>query len=44
MKLTDIFEAFSDMGKLSPEELQKGQQLNSEELGNFKQVDGRTFF
>lgn len=43
MKISDITEAFSDIGKLDPEQLQKGQRLvpNGD---NFKQVDGRVFY
>lgn len=37
-------EAFKDIGKLSPEELKKGQYLDPKEEGNFKRVDGRTFY
>ena len=36
-------EAFSDLGKLSPEKLQKGQRLTPNE-NNFQQVNGRVFY
>jgi len=42
-KLDWYLEAFKDIGKLSPEELQKGQYLNPKD-DNFKQVDGRIFY
>ena len=35
-------EAFKDMGNLSPEELKKGQRLDSAD--NFKEVDARVFY
>lgn len=38
-----FYEAYSDMGKLSPEQLARGQRLDPEEHDNFKQVDGRVF-
>lgn len=38
-----FYEAFSDLGKLSPEQLRKGQRLDPEDTDNFKQVDGRVF-
>jgi hypothetical protein len=38
-----FYEAFSDLGKLSPEQLQKGQRLDPENGDNFQQVDGRVF-
>ena len=38
-----FFEAYSDMGKLSPQELKKGQLLEPVDGDNFKQVDGRVF-
>lgn len=45
MKLKDILpEAFRDLGKLSDEELMKGQKLNPGASGNFKEVDGRVFY
>jgi len=44
--LEDMFasldEAYSDLGKLSPEQLRKGQRL-SPSVDNFKQVDARIF-
>ena len=40
----DIIESFNDIGKLSPEQLAKGQRLSAEDHDNFTQVDGRTFF
>ena len=36
-------EAFSDLGKLSPEELQKGQRLDANDGNNFIEVSGRVF-
>jgi hypothetical protein len=38
-----IIEAFKDLGKLSDDELQKGQALDKDKEGNFNKVDGRTF-
>jgi len=38
-----LLEVFSDLGKLSPEELTKGQRLEVEDDGNFNEVDGRVF-
>jgi len=43
MKISEITEAFGDIGKLDPEQLQKGQRLIPNE-NNFKQVDGRVFY
>ena len=42
-KIDIVLEAFKDIGKLSKQELQKGQALNPEEE-NFKQVTGRIFY
>ena len=39
-----IGEAFKDIGKLSPEQLTKGQYLNPKDEDNFAEVDGRVFF
>lgn len=39
-----IIEAFKDIGKLSPEELAKGQRLYPNDKDNFVQVDGRVFY
>jgi hypothetical protein len=39
-----FIEKFSDLGKLSPEELKKGQRLDSKDTDNFKQVTGRVFY
>lgn len=39
-----FYESFSDLGNLSPEQLKKGQRLNPQDQGNFKQVDGRVFY
>jgi hypothetical protein len=39
-----LLEAFKDIGKLSPDELKKGQYLNPNHDGNFVKVDGRVFF
>ena len=44
MKVTDIVEAYSDMGKLSPEQLAKGGRLDPNDSSNFKQVSGRAFY
>jgi hypothetical protein len=38
-----LVEAFSDLGKLSPEQLTKGYRLNPNDEDNFKQVSGRVF-
>lgn len=38
-----VDEKFSDMGKLSKEQLKKGQDLDKESEGNFKLVDARVF-
>lgn len=38
-----VLEAFKDIGKLSPEQLKKGQYLNPNEKDNFTLVDGRVF-
>jgi hypothetical protein len=38
-----FFEKFSDLGKLSPEQLRKGQRLNPIDSDNFTQVSGRVF-
>ena len=38
-----FLETFNDMGKLSPEELTRGQRLNPEGGDNFEQVDGRVY-
>jgi hypothetical protein len=43
MRLHDLEEAFTDLGKLSGDELKKGQRLSPTE-NNFTQVDGRVFF
>lgn len=43
-KLNYILEAFKDIGKLSPEQLRKGQKLDPKEEGNFRQVNGRVFY
>ncbi len=40
----EIFEKFTDMGKLSQEELTKGQKLDKNDTDNFKLVDGRVFY
>lgn len=37
-------EKFIDIGKLSPEQLKKGQRLYPNETDNFKKVDGRIFY
>jgi hypothetical protein len=40
----EIFhEKFSDMGRLSPEQLQKGQRLSQDDQDNFHEVSGRVF-
>lgn len=38
-----FFEAYNDMGKLSPEQLSRGQKLDADHTDNFQQVDGRVF-
>ena len=43
-KIDLILEAFKDIGKLSPEQLMKGQKLKAFEAGNFKEVTGRVFY
>lgn len=43
MKLKDLAEAFNDIGKLTPEQLQKGQRLDANAEGNFVRVPGRVF-
>lgn len=43
-KIIHILETFAQMGKLSPEELMKGQYLDPSDKDNFKQVTGRFFF
>lgn len=43
MKISDIIEAFRDIGKLSQDELQKGQRLDPTSEDNFEQVDGNTY-
>lgn len=42
-KIDIILEAFKDLGRLSPEELKKGQRLEPDDPDNFRQVDGRVF-
>ena len=42
-KIDIVLESFKDIGKLSKQELQKGQSLIPEEE-NFKQVTGRVFY
>ena len=42
MKIKDIFEAFNDMGKLSDDELSRGQPIK--DARDFAETDGRTFF
>lgn len=43
MRLLDIFEAFTDIGKLSDEFLSKGFSLSPEDEDNFVEVPGRIF-
>jgi len=43
-KINLLLDDFKDLGKLSPEELQKGQYLNPADKDNFKQVSGRVFY
>jgi hypothetical protein len=43
-KLDFIFETFKDIGKLTKQQLMKGQYLDPEDEDNFKQVDGRVFY
>jgi hypothetical protein len=39
-----FWEKFTDIGKLSPEQLRKGQRLEPNNPDNFQQVSGRVFF
>ena len=41
---TDVFETFKELGKLSPEELKKGQRLDKNKDNLFKRVTGRVFY
>lgn len=43
-KINIILEAFKDLGKLSPQELKKGQKLNPDDTSNFREVSGRVFY
>jgi len=43
-KLNFILETFKEMGKLSKDQLQKGQYLNPDIDDNFKMVTGRLFY
>lgn len=43
MKIFDILEAFTDLGKLSNEDLVKGKPMSPNTNGNFNRVDGRVF-
>lgn len=43
-RINIILEAFKDIGKLSSEELMKGQRLDPNDTNNFKQVTGRVFY
>lgn len=43
-KIVSILEAFKDIGKLSPEQLRKGQRLNVNDPDNFTEVTGRVFY
>jgi hypothetical protein len=43
-RIEQILEAFKDIGKLSPEQLLKGQRLDPNDEDNFKQVNGRVFY
>lgn len=38
-----ILDAFKDIGKLSPEQLMKGQKLKPSDVDNFREVVGRVF-
>lgn len=38
-----FIEKYTDLGKLSPEQLQKGQRLDPNSEDNFKEIDGRIF-
>ena len=38
-----LYEKFNDMGKLSDDELKKGQRLDKTKDDNFNEVDGRVF-
>ena len=40
---SQFLEAFNDLGKLSPDELSKGQKLDQLDDDNFKEVNGRVF-
>lgn len=42
-RIDRILEAFKDLGKLSPEELKKGQKLDPKDKWNFRKVSGRVF-
>lgn len=42
-RIQNLLEAFKDMGKLSPEQLQKGQKLDPSVGDNFQKVTGRVF-
>lgn len=43
-RINAILEAFKDIGKLSPEQLMKGQKLDPKSTDNFKPVTGRVFY
>lgn len=38
-----FYESYSDMGKMTSNQLRKGQRLDPQAENNFKQVDGRVF-
>lgn len=44
MKILEITEDFRDIGKLSPDQLIRGQRLDPTDSENFTQVEGRVFF
>lgn len=44
MRISEIFESFVDLGKMSSQQLSKGQKLNPDDNDNFREVNGRVFF
>jgi hypothetical protein len=42
-RISSLLEAFKDIGKLSPEQLKKGQKLDPKDDDNFTPVTGRVF-
>lgn len=43
-RIDTLLEAFKDIGKLSPDQLAKGQKLNPNSENNFTEVTGRMFY